>query len=327
MLLVVAFFLFFVRVPVSEYHQPKRSGVGVKGVESSESGIPREVGSLRRSTGFGELQRSDGERRSLPTTRGPFPDFDLCPSDSQNACMSTALELSESDLRRQEWLGRLREEFVKLEPPVIVPNFLPNDGLPTWVQNIEREIADAMFPVVKVKKLTKLTPKGMGAMLGHNCAYGVWMIESLNELFEDVADEGLTSELSAEQQALVEKFLSSVEDYYSALRRLAKRALCSVVDQSYADMTEFLRAYSQAFSRKPTARGGVAEIGNSATLIYFRMITHWRVVNAMSSVPELHQWLVKHFGPYRTGDLKRIEKICGRIQLHYRRPGRPKRPK
>jgi hypothetical protein len=48
MLLVVAFFLFFVRVPVSEYHQPKRSGVGVKGVESSESGIPREVGRLRR---------------------------------------------------------------------------------------------------------------------------------------------------------------------------------------------------------------------------------------------------------------------------------------
>jgi hypothetical protein len=35
--------------------------------------------------------------------------------------------------------------------------------------------------------------------------------------------------------------------------------------------------------------------------------------------------LVKVFGTYRAGDLKRTEKICQRIELHYRKPGRPKK--
>ena len=35
--------------------------------------------------------------------------------------------------------------------------------------------------------------------------------------------------------------------------------------------------------------------------------------------------LVKVFGPYRTGDLKRTEKICQRIGLRYRKAGRPKK--
>jgi hypothetical protein len=240
--------------------------------------------------------------------------------------MDHASELSESEQRRQEWLSRLRDEFVKLEPRLAVWNFLPDDGLPAWVQNIEREIAAAMFPVVKVKKVTKLTPQGLGAMIGHTCAYGVWMVEALETLPNEIQDKDLTSKFTSEQFARGEEFLLSLNDWYLALRRLAKRALCSAVDQSYADMTEFLLGYSQAFSRKPQTRG-TSEIGNSATEIYFRMITRWRSVNAMNSVHELHQWLVKYFGPHRVGDLKRIEKICQRIQLHYRRPGRPKRLK
>lgn len=235
--------------------------------------------------------------------------------------------LSESELQRQEWLSRLRDEFVNLEPLLSVPNFLPDDGLPTWVQNIEREIAAAMFPVVKVKKTTKLTPKGMGAMIGHTCGYGVWLVEIVETIPNEIEDENLASKFTPEQLARGEKLLLSIfNDWYPALRRFAKRALCSAVDQNYEDMSEFLLAYSQAFSRKPKTRNA-NEIGNSATEIYFRMIAQWRFVNAMNSVHELHQWLVKYFGPYRVGDLKRIEKICQRIQLNYRRPGRPKRSK
>ena len=35
----------------------------------------------------------------------------------------------------------------------------------------------------------------------------------------------------------------------------------------------------------------------------------------------------KSMGEHRTGDLKRIEKICQRIGLHFRKPGRPKMAK
>jgi hypothetical protein len=115
-----------------------------------------------------------------------------------------------------------------------------------------------------------------------------------------------------------------VRVWYPALRRLAKRALCSCVDQPYEDMTEFLLAYSEAFSRKPK-KPGMADIGNPTTEIYFFILTFWRAVSALRSVHQLHQNLVKVFGPHRVGDLKRIEKICQRIDLRFRKPGRPKR--
>jgi len=114
------------------------------------------------------------------------------------------------------------------------------------------------------------------------------------------------------------------DDWYPALRRLAKRALCSCMDQPYDDMKEFLLAYSAAFAQKPTGPG-LSSFGSSAIEIYNFMLFYWRIIDRLKSVHHLHEVLVKVFGPYRTGDLKRTEKICQRIGLHYRKPGRPKK--
>jgi hypothetical protein len=111
---------------------------------------------------------------------------------------------------------------------------------------------------------------------------------------------------------------------YPALRRLAKRALCPCVDQPYDDMKEFLLAYASAFAQKPTGPG-LNGIGSSAFAIYNFMLFYWRIIDRLNSVHHLHEVLVKVFGPYRTGDQKRTEKICQRIGLHYRKPGRPKK--
>lgn len=229
------------------------------------------------------------------------------------------------EARRKQWLRRLCDEFIKLEALFPAENFLPDEGLPKWVQNIERELGATMFPVARVKKGFEPTPKRLGGIIGHACAYGVWLVEWVAETLggsETALDE---SKLTPEQLAFGNKFIQGLlNEWYPALRRLAKRALCSTVDQSYEDMRDFLLAYSEAFSRKPKAPNA-GDIGNSATELYFYMIVHWKVVNAMNSVHELHQWLVKRFGPHQVGELKRIEKICQRIELHYRRRGRPKR--
>lgn len=225
----------------------------------------------------------------------------------------------------QAWLSKLREEFLKLEPLFPTENFLPDEGLPKWVENVECEIGATMYPVAKLKRDLKLTPKRMGAMLGHSCAYAVWMIEAL-EVALSKANSGI--ELRAFTSVQIEndgKFvLGIVGAWYPALRRLAKRALCSAVDQTYEDMTAFLLAYSGAFSQKPKSLG-YADVGNSVFEIYIFLLTNWRLVNALHSVRELHELLVKHMGSHRVGELKRVEKICQRIGLHYRKPGRPKR--
>ena len=222
---------------------------------------------------------------------------------------------------RQDWLRRLVDEYIKLESSMPVENFLPDLGCPKWVENIEREVGATMFPVAKLKQEFKLTPRSLGAVIGHQCAIAVWMMEWMEEQIENpqtVDDSKLAPEELKKGQEFFDKLTGH---FYPALRRLAKRALASCVDQAYGDMKEFLVAYASAFAQKPIGR--VGNIGNSTFEIYNFMLMYWRIIERLNSVHHLHEVLVKVFGPYRVGQLKRTEKICQRIGLTYRKPGRP----
>ena len=80
---------------------------------------------------------------------------------------------------RQDWLKRLADEYIKLEssvPPLI---HLPDEGCPLWVQNLERQVGAAIFPVAKLKASSELTARRLGAIIGHQCSTAVWMMETL----------------------------------------------------------------------------------------------------------------------------------------------------
>jgi hypothetical protein len=235
---------------------------------------------------------------------------------------TTTIDLKEY---REAWLRHLADEFLKLEPFFPVQNMFPDQGQPLWVQNVELEVGAVLFPVIKIKDELNLTPRRMGALIGHTCALGVWMMEGLEHELNKPGQEIELTKFTPEQIEHGKKYLNDIVNvWYPALRRLAKRALCSCVDRPYEDMTEFLLAYSEAFSRKPK-KLGAADIGNPTFEIYIFMLIFWRAINALRSVHQLHQCLVRVFGPHRVGELKRVEKICQRIDLHYRKPGRPKK--
>jgi hypothetical protein len=59
--------------------------------------------------------------------------------------------------------------------------------------------------------------------------------------------------------------------------------------------------------------------------IYVFMLIFWQAIDRLDSVRQLHELLVKVFGATRIGDQKRIEKICQRIGLSFRKVGRPKK--
>ena len=250
---------------------------------------------------------------------------------SQDSTSEITKEFNHEE-HRTKWLRRLADELDKLEP--LMPfKFLP-DGIeyPQWVLNVEREFSLVMLPSAKLKDPDfKLTPKRMGALLGHICEMAVWMMEWMSHQTEnsDKKDEtplakNSLAKITEEEWGKGLKALDSLADWYNALRRLAKRALCSSVDQTYEDMTDFLLGYSDAFSRKPKTFQ-VGNIGNPTFEIYVFMLIFWKAIDRLNSVRELHELLVKVFGASRIGDQKRIEKICQRIGLRFRKAGRPKK--
>jgi hypothetical protein len=249
---------------------------------------------------------------------------------SQDSISEVAKEFNPEE-HRAKWLKRLADEFEKLEP--LMPIKLLPDGIeyPQWVLKVEREFSLVVLPSANLKDSDlKMTPKRMGALLGHTCGMAVWMNEWLNH---QMTSDAPVNEASLGKRKLSEitedewekglNVLISLEVWYLALRRLAKRALCSCVDQTYDVMTDFLLGYADAFSRKPKTYQA-SNMGNPTFEIYVFMLTFWRLIEGMDSVRQLHETLVLTFGP-RIGDLKRTEKICQRIGLSFRKPGRPKK--
>ncbi len=55
------------------------------------------------------------------------------------------------------------------------------------------------------------------------------------------------------------------------------------------------------------------------------MLMFWRAIERMDSVRQFHEVLLKVFGASRIGDQKRVEKICQRMGLSFRKVGRPKK--
>jgi hypothetical protein len=234
-------------------------------------------------------------------------------------------ELPDTDPKehRTEWLKRLADEYIKLEPLLPFKLLPEGEDCPAWATRVEEEIGAVMLPHAKVKEEMSMTPQRMGALLGHECGIAVWMMEFFAQQ-SAVAEGFRAKELREEEKQTAETAgWSRFEKWYPGMRRLAKIALSSSVDQSYEDMTDFLLAFSKAFACKPKT-GAVGDIGNPTFEIYVFMIIRWRLVAGLKSVRELHDVLVRFFGPHRIGELKRIEKICQRIGLHYRKPGRPK---
>jgi len=225
---------------------------------------------------------------------------------------------------RKKWFARLVGELDRAEKFMPV-KFLP-DGVehPQWVENVERELALVLLPAAKLRKANfAITPRRMGALTGHGCGMAVWLVEWLESIVESSEKiEGVT--LTEVDMQEVEKFLGGLCDWYQAMRRLAKLALCSCVDQPYEDMTHFLTGFADGFSRKPKTFKG-SDMGNPTFEIYRLMIVFWKPIERLNSVREFHELLVKVFGANRVGDQKRIEKICQRIGLRFGKPGRPKK--
>jgi hypothetical protein len=232
--------------------------------------------------------------------------------------------------QRQRWLNKLATELWAVCRRFPFPESLPKEICPEWVWWIQQEFFRATYPQLEVKESKEHTVLELAGFLGYQCAYAVWMKDCFEGLIKHATENPekyKNVKITAEESEKALNYHRRWHEWYEALRHLAGRALKSCIYQQYEDTSAFMGAFDRGFARKPKSTSGTGNFGNSAFGIYHFMLSHWRAIELLSSVRELHEMLGQQMGKFRTGDLKRIEKICQRCGKHFRKPGRPRASK
>jgi hypothetical protein len=205
---------------------------------------------------------------------------------------------------------------------------IPKEGdFPPWVANVAREFLKALFPVAKLKTGPDWTPGEVGALLGHKWAYRHWLLELLDSLGKKVEmipkkeDERMTAELRKlfgdDIEERITKFAERLGEMLAASCHAERFCLGIALDQDHLVASKFFTAFAKAMVRKPAS---MSDVGRTNTMIYLVLLLHWRHVETLRGIPDLHRMLCKHplLKSSLVGSLKRIEKICERAGLSYR---------
>ncbi len=195
------------------------------------------------------------------------------------------------------------------------PEFIKGD-FPKWVQNLSRELISTLFPAAKLKPGAAWTATEVGALLGHKLAY----LHSVQEVPPNI-DTSVFEELDRAATATTRKQASR---FLKKTDRAIQRSLALASAQTYPEVTSFFTAFAKALRLKPVD-SGASNLQRSNTRVYWVLLRGWPSVSKLRSVRELQQALCRYLDPYVVGDLKRVGKMCERLELHIAKRGRPKK--
>jgi len=232
--------------------------------------------------------------------------------------------MSEQPNEDREWLRRIVARMERAYDTLPEPYWLTGEW-PAWVKNVGRELLKTFHPTAKLKVSPHWEPGEIGALLGQQIAY-FDSLEDLTRPPEEKLDwkklrlvygKDIKKRVGAYEKKFNEQFLPELE-------RAMKFALKLAIEQEYRPCSKFFAAFGRGIERRVSSIG---DIERTNTRIYVLLLIAWRSVEKLGSVRALHNALCRVFGTHLVGDLKRIEKMCQRLDLHLGRPGRPRSQK
>jgi hypothetical protein len=203
------------------------------------------------------------------------------------------------------------------------------DDLPSWVRKVASKLAGTLFaPVTTALDELEFSPYrvgyAMGIMQWGNSEMSAKPSPELEKILRRVK---ISPRAKRKVSKLFEQFFLRAGLTPAELRRSRfippdfKSYLAKVERGTLKDVREFHRGMVDGL--EGVGKGVSRDQSNLATDIYLALAMWWRIVISYTSVTELHQWLTRILGEQRVGDRKRVEKICERIGLRFREPGRP----
>lgn len=213
------------------------------------------------------------------------------------------------------WLEQIIQWMDANQSRLPEPNFLKGE-FPEWVQRVARELVSTVFPFAKLRVGQPWTAGQVGALLGHQLAYfhGLQHCQNIpcNKPFTKI-DKRIAKRVSRQ-----------FENFAKASALALKRSLALASEQSHPEATRFFGAFAKALNKMPSD-SQASNFHRTTTKVYWILLLAWPSVAKVKSVHELQQGLCKYLDPHIVGDLKRIEKICHRMGLHFGPVGRRKK--
>jgi len=233
---------------------------------------------------------------------------------------------------QRQWI---RETLNKLEAlEEFKPNpFGKNPEWPPWVENLLLMLTGISYPGVKFKNIKKWKAKDLGRFLGRQYA-GESLVLGKVPLSSQVLQEGEICLAWAEKHAKekspdidLDKIQKDLEQqtklWTPRFRQFMQEALASVCERPYREASAFFDAFGKAIVIKPDDLLTDHKMG-VGDKICWTMFVMWRDIECLRSVAELHRVFEQALKPKGIAvKYKRIEKLCQRIKLKFKGPGRP----
>lgn len=249
------------------------------------------------------------------------------------------METVTKDQERPEWEW-CRQIFDKLdcEAPPSLADYADLENGPRWVRRVCAELIQQASPALNLRKFSGPNPRNVGLLLGQRCG----MLYALGEMLEAGAGkqaegEALLKKLRESATPMAQLAVEQVEVVGNALDELSSgpfdefesvvhQAFKAALDQpSRQDAADFFAGFAKGLANPGVKKAKLAK-DTTATPIYQRLLACWREVDQLGSVTELRQFLLaRGFDEQRLGYPKRLEKICERIGLKFRKRGRPRK--
>ena len=238
--------------------------------------------------------------------------------------------MSKKFIGPRQWIGGVLDKFGELEKfqPEPVKNA---PEVPEWVSNIDFILAKVSHPGLN-KYRKNWTAKDLGRFLGRHYAEG-FMVAGQVPLSSQVINEGgrcvdgLVKILEKRPIVGLKKLQKAWEpekqEWQPRLRMFMQETLNSACDRPYIETSAFFEGFGQRIIIKPDDLLTERTMG-VGDKICWAMRVNWQDIDRLESVGQLHRLLEKALKPQGViVKYKRVEKLCQRLKLKLKGPGRP----
>lgn len=229
---------------------------------------------------------------------------------------------------QKDWKDEILDIMVALEPDdeKSLGVFNLTEKTKPFIVNAVRESIRACYSQARVEKDMEITPYRVGAMVGHK-----WDI--VRNLGKDIVpSRHLPQPKNPNEQEIyimVQKCIELLEEFANSSREPTRRAVAEALfialDQDARDTREFLDGFTKALNAGTLTKAGKLAGANARTALCIIVLQFGESLETrFKSVSDFHAWVEKTRGHNVAGSLERFQKFCNSIQLHFKKPGRPK---